>query len=113
MDQEQHFSRKRTYYDEYPDYTRTHLEIPSRLRERMLERLEFLYGPESARMWMPELERILNVHHAHKPPEMIEKEKGYDPRERFSQEHILLITYGDIVKGEGLSRGGDFLVRCS
>ena len=101
MDQEQHFSRKRTYYDECPDYTRTLLEIPHRFRERMLGRLEFLYGPESAKKWMPELERILKVHYAHKPPEMIEKEQGYDPRERFCQEHILLITYGDVVKGDG------------
>jgi glucosylglycerate phosphorylase len=41
------------------------------------------------------------VHHAHKPPEMIEKEQGYDPRQRFCQEHSILITYGDMVKGDG------------
>lgn len=50
---------------------------------------------------MPELERILKVDHAHKPPETIEKGKGYNPREQFSQEHLFLIIYGDIVKGRG------------
>jgi len=101
MDQEENFSRERSYYDEYPDYTRPTLEIPPRFRERVLGRLEFLYGPKGAENWMPELERILKVHHAHKPPEMIEKEQDYDPRQRFSQEHIILITYGDMVKGDG------------
>jgi len=101
MDQEKRFSRKRTYYDEYPDFTRPALEISRRFRERALARLEFLYGPKGAENWMPELERILKVHYAHKPPEMIEKEQEYDPRQRFCQEHIILITYGDMVKGEG------------
>jgi len=101
MDQEENFSKERTYYDEYSDYTRPTLGIPPRFRERVLGRLEFLYGPKGAENWMPELERILKVHHAHKPPEMIEKEQDYDPRQRFSQEHIILITYGDMVKGDG------------
>lgn len=93
--------RKRTFYDDYADYRRPALEIPRRFRERVLRRLEFLYGPKAALKWMPELERILKVHHAHKPPEMIEKEQGYDPRQRFCQDHIILITYGDMVRGNG------------
>lgn len=67
----------------------------------MYNRLRFLYDEKSAEVYMPELERILKVHYAHKPPEMIEKEKGYDPKERFSEEDMILITYGDIVKGPG------------
>lgn len=101
MEQEKCFSRQRTYYDEYPDFTRPALEIPRRFRERVLARLEFLYGSKGAEKWMPELERILKVHYAHKPPDMIQKEKKYDPAKRFCQEHIILVTYGDIVKGEG------------
>jgi sucrose phosphorylase len=101
MDQEEHFARERTYYDEYPDYTRPALEMPRGFRERVLGRLESLYGPEAAENWMPELERILKVHYAHKPPEMIEKEQEYDPEQRFCQEHIMLITYGDMVKWDG------------
>lgn len=101
MDQERCAPRERTFYDDYADHSRPALEIPRRFRERVLGRLEFLYGPKGAENWMPELERILKVHHAHKPPEMIEKEQGYDPRQRFCQEHSILITYGDMVKGDG------------
>ncbi len=93
--------RRRTFYDEYPDYRRPRLEVPPPVRERMRDRLQRLYGARAARAWLPELERILTVHHAHKPPEMLEKERDYDPGERFCQEHIILITYGDIVQGEG------------
>jgi sucrose phosphorylase len=94
-------ARKRTYYNELPDYTRPLLEIPAAFRERIFGRLALLYGPREAEHWLPELERILIVHQAHKPGEMIEKEQHFDPRERFSQEHILLITYGDMVQGDG------------
>jgi len=65
MDQGKCSPRERTFYDEVPDYTRPTLEIPRRFRERVLGRLEFLYGPKGAEKWMPELERILKVHHAH------------------------------------------------
>jgi glucosylglycerate phosphorylase len=67
----------------------------------MCNRLRFLYGEKLADRYMPELERILRVHHAHKPLEMIEKEESYDPKERFSEQDMILITYGDIVKGPG------------
>jgi glucosylglycerate phosphorylase len=71
------------------------------VRERMLSRLRFLYGDSLARTFMPELERILQVHSAHKPAEMIEKEEHYSPPERFSEQDMVLITYGDIVEGDG------------
>lgn len=95
------FVRKRTFYDADPDYTRPLWKIPADVRERMLGRLRFLYGDSAADAVLPELERILQVHQAHKPPEMLEKEKTYDPRERFSEHDMILITYGDIVKGSG------------
>ena len=101
MEQQKSYSRKRTFYNQDPEYTRPLLEIPPEIRDRMFSRLRFLYGERPAHTWMPELERILKVHYAHKPPEMIEKEKHYDPKERFSEQHIILITYGDIVRGEG------------
>ncbi len=93
--------RKRTFYDPEADYTRPLYELPQEKRERMCNRLRFLYGDKLAEEYMPELERILKVHHAHKPPEMIEKERNYDPRERFSEQDMILITYGDMVKGPG------------
>ena len=95
------FVRKRTFYDADPDFTRPLYKIPDDIRERMLGRLRFLYGESAAGAILPELERILQVHQAHKPPEMLEKEKTYDPRERFSEQDMILITYGDIVKGSG------------
>lgn len=93
--------RARTFYDELPDYRRPRLRLPAECRERIRRRLAFLYGEDRAGRWLPELERILAVHAAHKPPEMEEKERGYDPAERFCQRHEILITYGDIVQGPG------------
>jgi glucosylglycerate phosphorylase len=95
------YPRKRTFYNPEPDYTRPLYEIPPDMRKRMCNRLRFLYGQKRADTYMLELERILRVHHAHKPLEMIEKEKSYDPTERFSEKDMVLITYGDMVKGPG------------
>jgi sucrose phosphorylase len=67
----------------------------------MLSRLKFLYGDAQAAAYMPELERIIQVHCAHKPPEMLEKERRYNPAERFSERDMILITYGDIIRGGG------------
>jgi len=90
-------------YFEEADYTRPLLEIPAEARKRMLSRLQFLYGEDKAKQSMPELERILKVHHAHKPQELIEKEKDLNPTERFTEKDFVLITYGDMVEGEGES----------
>ena len=94
-------TRQRTFYNPDPDYGRPLYEIPSEIREHMLGRLRLLYGEQDARAWLPELERILKVHYAYKPSEMIEKEKYFDPTERFSEKDMALITYGDIVQGDG------------
>ncbi len=90
---------KMLHYSE-PDYTRPLLEIPEAVREKILGRLAFLYGETTAREIMPELERIMKVYYAFKPPEMIENEKFFDPAERFTEEDIILITYGDLLRGE-------------
>jgi len=92
--------RTRIPYDRHPDFSRPLLEIPAEARERMLSRLTFLYGESEAEEWLPELERILKVHHAFKPQELIDAEKAYDPRERFTERDMVLITYGDAFKGE-------------
>ncbi len=94
-------TRERTFYDERPDYSRPRLGIPETFRRRAAGRLAFLYGAGAAAAWMAELERILQVHHACKPPAMLAKERAYDPRRRFHSGHILLITYGDMVRGAG------------
>jgi sucrose phosphorylase len=90
-------------YDEAPDYARPLLEIPTEARERMFRRLRFLYGEARAAAHMPELERILKVHHAHKPSRIINAEKALDPAERFTEKDFIMITYGDLVKGDGPS----------
>ncbi len=87
-------------YREDPDYTIPLLEIPSEAREKMLGRLRFLYGDDATQRFYPELERILRVHYAHKPQELIQAEKDFDPTERFTQKDMVLITYGDMVEGE-------------
>ena len=86
-----------------PDYSRPLLEIPGKVRERMMGRLRFLYGEAQAEKYMPEVERILRVHYAHKPQEMIDQEKGFDPQNRFTERDMILITYGDLLRGEGYS----------
>ncbi len=95
------YPRKRTFYAAEPDYTKPLYEIPPNTRERLCGRLRYLYGDELAQRYMPELERLLKVHYAHKTPAMIEKEARYDPSERFSEQDMVLITYGDMVKGPG------------
>jgi sucrose phosphorylase len=90
----------RISYDPEPDFTRPPLEIPGGVRDRILKRLTFLYDGKTAQAWYPELERILKVHHAHKPSEMSDLEKNYDSTERFTQKDMVLITYGDLIEGE-------------
>ena len=53
---------------------------------------------DEAKATMPELERLLKVHYAHKTPEMIEAEKNFDPEERFTEKDLILITYGDLLQ---------------
>lgn len=96
-----HHPRKRTFYDMLPDYTRPPFELAPGSRDRMRKRLAFLYGRRKAGRYIQELERIMKVHHAHKPPEMLEKEKRYDANERFTEQDMILITYGDIIQGRG------------
>ncbi len=86
-----------------PDYERPLFRLSPESRKRILGRLTFLYGEQRARAHMPELERILKVYYAHKPPEMIEREKRADPRERFTEKDVILITYGDLLRGEEAS----------
>ena len=90
----------RVPYNRDPDFTRPHLAISSDARKRMSSRLSFLYGETEAKKWMPELERLLRVHHAHKPQQLIDQEKDFDPSERFTEKDAVLITYGDLLKSE-------------
>ncbi len=98
---ERGFKHSRLPYAEDPDYTKPLLKIPEEARKQMFARLQFLYGEEKAVKAMPELERILSVHHAHKSQDLADAEKSLDAKERFTEKDMVLITYGDMVDGEG------------
>jgi sucrose phosphorylase len=91
---------KRVVYDDRPDYSRPLLEIPEKARQSMLLRLTRLYGEATAQKYLPELERVMKVFHAHKPPELVQYDLGYDPGARFSEKDMVLITYGDLLHAE-------------
>jgi sucrose phosphorylase len=89
-------------YDQYPDYSQPLLDIPAEAYELMLGRLKFLYGEEKAQHCMDELERILKVHYAHKPLEMVDSEQQ-NSEPKLTEKDIILITYGDLIQGEEAS----------
>ena len=89
----------KTFHLPSPDYTRPLFDVPPEAKERMFSRLSFIYGEEAAKEYFPELLRICRVYYAHKPSAAIEKDKRLTPSERFSQEDVILITYGDLLHG--------------
>ncbi|ODS31508.1 MAG: trehalose synthase [Candidatus Scalindua rubra] len=58
---------------------------------------------KTANAYIPELERLCKVYYAYKTEEMIEIEKTFDPKERFTEEDVILITYGDLIREDGIS----------
>jgi sucrose phosphorylase len=86
-----------------PDYTRPLLEITEEQRRSILAKLTVLYGRSQARVVYPEIARLMKVYHAHKTPEMIAEAATFDPRERFTAQDVVLITYGDLITAPGRS----------
>ncbi len=86
-----------------PDYQKVYLEIPDDFREKILTKLSRLYGEDIAKEYMPELERICRVYYAYKTEEMLERTKTLDPKNLFTEEDVILITYGDLIREEGAS----------
>ncbi len=80
-----------------PDYSRPIFEVPKWAAERVRKRLRILYGEDKVEGVAREVERLMKVHHAHLTPELIEMESRFDPTRRFSEQDIILITYGDMV----------------
>lgn len=87
-------------HNQEPDYTRPLYHYSEQVREKIRRRLAFIYDEETAEQYLPELERILRVYYAHKPLEMIAAEANYDPDNRFTEKDVILITYGDLLRGE-------------
>ncbi|MFG6096700.1 sugar phosphorylase [Leptothoe sp. ISB3NOV94-8A] len=94
---------KRKAYSAAPDYTCPLLQISSEQRQRLLGRLTFLYGETAATQALPELERLIKVHDAHKTPGKKAENGHFNPVDRFTQQDIALITYGDILISESVS----------
>ncbi|MBW2317410.1 MAG: sugar phosphorylase [Deltaproteobacteria bacterium] len=92
-----------TVHNPQPDYSRPILELSAEARDRILSRLEFLYGKTVATVYTGELERILRVYYAHKSEEMIERDRDFDASERFTEKDVILITYGDLLSGKDRS----------
>ena len=90
-------------YSPTPDYTRPLLQLSSEQRQRLLTRLTFLYGKAAASQYLPELERLLKVHDAHKNQEKKAENGHFKPANRFTQQDIALITYGDILLSKSAS----------
>jgi len=86
-----------------PDFSRSLLEIPAELADRMQKRLAFLYGHDCVEPIWRELERILRVHQAYATDEIITAEAAFDPVERFTERDVVLITYGDLILSEDRS----------
>lgn len=86
-----------------PDYDRSLYNIPPGIKERMLDKLNFLYSHEQAELCLKEIDRLLKVYYAHKAPEMIQWENGFNVKERFTEKDVILITYGDLISNDGES----------
>ena len=87
----------RLRYHPRPDYTRPPLDISPEQRERIIATLTVLYGELDAKVYYWEIERLIQVHQAHKPVEMLRDDTAFDPRDRFTQEDVVAITYGDLI----------------
>lgn len=102
----------RLRYLEDPDFTSPPIDISHERQARLLARLVAVYGEAVARETLPELLRLIRVHHAHKPVDMLEAERGASGCDRFSEKDMMLITYGDMVRAQGrsgLAALGEFL----
>lgn len=94
---------KRIPYAEDPDFSRPLLTVPPEATNRLFQSLKAVYGEKIAQVNMPELVRLLRVHHAHKGDDLIEAEKFMHTSQRFSESDMVLITYGDLIRAEGHS----------
>jgi len=106
-----YFDTTRTTFNPEPDFIRPRLDLPQDVRDRMLRRLRVLYPDSVAQSALAGIERILQVFHAHKPLELMEKERDFNPAERFTERDVVLITYGDLLykrRQSPLKTLGDF-----
>ena len=96
---EQGFVRHR--YLPLPDYTRPVEEVTADFVDRIVQTLSVLYGEEKARLCATEVCRIVQVHCAHKPPELVELDTSFNTQQRFTERDVVAITYGDLIHSPG------------
>ena len=87
-----HFEATRTVYNPEPDFTMPRFELPQDVRDRMLRRLRVLYPETMAQFALGGIQRIMQVFHAHKPLDLMERERKFSPAERFTEKDVILIT---------------------
>lgn len=86
-------------YLNLPDYSKTIFNISISSKKRFINYLSFLYGFKIADKYYLELERLIKSHYAYKSDFLLKYENSIDHSELFSEKDIVLITYGDIIKG--------------
>ena len=74
-----------------PDYSKPVYDVPFELKQRIINKLNFLYGKDDAQRCYLELQRILKVYYAHKTPIMIKWEKNFQAQNRFTEKGFTLI----------------------
>ena len=84
-----------------PDYSRPLLRITSAQKRVICDLLERLYGSARAESCFIEVERVMQVYFAHKPPQLIENDSAFDPYNRFTEKDVVAITYGDLIQSPG------------
>lgn len=97
-----------------PDFSRPLLVVTDDQRRRLLDILTVIYGQHRAEACYPELERVMRVYDAHCTDALRAARARFDPRERFSEKDVILITYGDLLTSPGrppLQVLADFLHR--
>ncbi len=83
----------------HPDYSRPLFQVPQPIRRRIYDKLVRIYGNAEGRSACREIERLMQVYHAHKQPETLAAEANFQAEERLSEKDVILITYGDMIQG--------------
>lgn len=82
------------------NYSRKLFQILPKYRERITHYLKSLYPGHRLEGIYGELERIMQVYYAYKSDQMIEWEKRFKPDHRFTEQDVILITYGDLIRDD-------------
>lgn len=80
-----------------PDYLRPILTIPKNIKNRICDKIAFLYGEENVDPIFKEISRVMISYYSYKKKSMIQWEKDFTPSERFTEKDVMLITYGDLL----------------